>query len=725
MNTSLVDLHDILRLVGEPPLRSRVLWASVGNDMVATIDLDNESAWPVVQKLSHILDDLEDGGLTVEPFAEYRNFELDSDIDERRRFRRDQRFEIIQEFVQNTPFCFEKKARTNFIARAILDHDVSRPTVVKLLQDYWRCGMTPNALLPRWDLRGGKGRPRKPSGAKLGRPRLPVPEGMTPPPSGINITADIRRFFAISIDREYAINRRLSLSDAYNRCISTFFAEPTERSRPGQIEFRPREEYAETGWPTLEQFKYWVRKDKNLTAIARQRETPRVFDLKNRGLSGSASAEAWGPGSRFEIDATIADVYLLSRLDRNQIIGRPVIYVVIDVFSRLIVGVYVGLEGPSWAAAMMALANAVEDKQAFCASRGITIEPEEWPAHHLPSILLGDRGELEGNGIAQTLKLFHVTCENAAAYRADWKGTVESRFRILQHAFKPYTPGYVDTDFRARGARDYRLDAVLTLDDFEQIILNLVLYFNNHHELTSFDRHKGMVEDRVRSIPIEMWNWGISSVGGLPRRPAPERVRFALLPRDVASVTDRGIRFQGRYYESAMSRREDWFGKARTTGKRWKVEVGFDKRDVNRIYLADSSTEFGFDVAELTSRSREVEGGSGWEAEAITRVSQAMSRESKQRDDLRRAEMVAENEAVVKAAAKKSASAASKSSDASKVRNIRGNRAQEKGVRREEEASEFRPKALPTQTTAEVHVLRPSGAAARPSYDTLREQSDK
>lgn len=572
---------------------------------------------------------------------------------------------------------------------------------------------------------GGKGKPRKLSGAKLGRPRLPVPEGMTPPPPGINITADIRRFFAIAIDREYATNGRLSLSDAYNRCISTFFTEPTERSRPGQIEFRPREEFAETGFPTLEQFKYWVKKDRNLTAIARRRETPRVFDLKNRGLSGSASAGVWGPGSRFEIDATIADVYLLSRLDRNQIIGRPVIYVVIDVFSRLIVGVYIGLEGPSWAAAMMALSNAVEDKQAFCASRGITIEPEEWPAQHLPSILLGDRGELEGNGIAQTLKMFHITCENAPAYRADWKGTVESRFRILQQAFKPYTPGYVDTDFRARGARDYRLDAVLTLDDFEKIILNLVLYFNNHHELKSFDRHKGMVEDRVRSIPIEMWNWGISSVGGLPRSPAPERVRFALLPRDVASVTDRGIRFQGRFYESAMSRRENWLGKARSTGKRSKVEVGFDKRDVNRIYMADSSAEFGFDVGELTSRSREVDGSSGWEAEAIRLVSQAMSRESKQREDLRRAEMVAENEAIVKSAAEEAKLAAPKSSDASKVRRIRDNRAQEKGIRREKEASAFRPEAPPTETTAEVHFLRPSGAAARPSYDSLREQNDK
>ncbi len=50
-----------------------------------------------------------------------------------------------------------------------------------------------------------------------------------------------------------------------------------------------------------------------------------------------------GPGSRYEIDATIADVYLLSA-DRQRVIGRPTLYVVVDVFSRMVAGFYIGLE---------------------------------------------------------------------------------------------------------------------------------------------------------------------------------------------------------------------------------------------------------------------------------------------------------------------------------------------------------------------------------------------
>lgn len=84
---------------------------------------------------------------------------------------------------------------------------------------------------------------------------------------------------------------------------------------------------------------------------------------------------------------TVADVYLVSQFNRNWIIGRPVVYGVIDVFSRLVTGIYIGLEGPSWVGAMMALANAAMDKVEFCRNYGIEISAEEWPACHLPDAI--------------------------------------------------------------------------------------------------------------------------------------------------------------------------------------------------------------------------------------------------------------------------------------------------------------------------------------------------
>ncbi|GGF62072.1 hypothetical protein GCM10010912_04030 [Paenibacillus albidus] len=90
---------------------------------------------------------------------------------------------------------------------------------------------------------------------------------------------------------------------------------------------------------------------------------------------------------------------MVSEYRREWIIGRPIIYIVIDVFSRYIAGIYNGLEGPSWIGAMMALANTTTDKVNFCAQYGINIDPEDWLSSHLPQKLTADRGELEGTSV--------------------------------------------------------------------------------------------------------------------------------------------------------------------------------------------------------------------------------------------------------------------------------------------------------------------------------------
>ncbi|WP_270825939.1 hypothetical protein [Aeromonas sp. QDB68] len=77
-----------------------------------------------------------------------------------------------------------------------------------------------------------------------------------------------------------------------------------------------------------------------------------------RPLLATANTQALGPGSRYEIDATIADIYLVSDSDRQNIVGRPIVYMVIDVFSRMVAGFYIGFENPSYVAAMQTLSMA-------------------------------------------------------------------------------------------------------------------------------------------------------------------------------------------------------------------------------------------------------------------------------------------------------------------------------------------------------------------------------
>ena len=221
--------------------------------------------------------------------------------------------------------------------------------------------------------------------------------------------------------------------DAFHKILEDFFCEKIIDSETGKVTHQTSEEARQAGGVAYLSSNSSIGRDKDHVRleVKRKRLGARVYDKDFRGLIGTSNAEVMGPGDRYQIDATIADVYLVSRFDRNRIIGRPVIYVVIDVFSRMIVGLYVGLEGPSWVTAMMALANTAADKVEYCKKFGIDIEPEDWPCHFLPGVLLGDRGEIESAKIDALINNFNVAVENAAAYRADWKGHYRTALQLV------------------------------------------------------------------------------------------------------------------------------------------------------------------------------------------------------------------------------------------------------------------------------------------------------
>ena len=72
------------------------------------------------------------------------------------------------------------------------------------------------------------------------------------------------------------------------------------------------------------------------------------------------------------MDATQADIYLVSRHDRSKVIGRPYIYLAVDTATQLIAGIYIGLECDE-SAVMLCLANAAQNKVEFCRGHGIEI----------------------------------------------------------------------------------------------------------------------------------------------------------------------------------------------------------------------------------------------------------------------------------------------------------------------------------------------------------------
>ncbi|NFS20904.1 DDE-type integrase/transposase/recombinase [Clostridium botulinum] len=489
-------------------------------------------------------------------------------------YKRDKDWDFILKYWNaNKQFLLEKNTRNKTFKEISKLSGLGLTKVKKVFSRYWQRGMSKNALLPDYKNSGGKGKDKNLSKNKVGRPKKANYYGEIV--QGINITDDVKIHFKIAIDKYYRNKNKMSLKETYNLMLRDFYSDSYVEDN--EIKHMV---WDKSKIPTYGQFYYWFKKLENPKKDILFRESSKEFELKHRAILSNSTIETNGPGTRFQIDATIADIYLVSSLNRNRIIGRPIVYAIIDVFSRLITGIYVGLEGPSWIGAMMALDNMITDKVEFCRKYNIEITEEQWPSKHLPEIIIADRGEFEGYSVENLINNLNVKIENTSPYRGDLKGIVERNFRTINTTIKHKTPGAIQKEFRERGDRDYRLDATLTLDEFTAIIIKMVLYHNNKL-IDKYPMEKEMIEDEIVPIPIKLWRWGIENKKGRLRVVDQERFRLNILPKGKANVSRAGIRFKNMYYGSKKAIEEQWFIKSKVRS----IGIVYDPRNMNQIYI--------------------------------------------------------------------------------------------------------------------------------------------
>jgi putative transposase len=498
---------------------------------------------------------------------------------------RDGRYRKIAELVADPGrSILYEELRGPAINRAAATHHTDARVIRRLLQQFWRNGQTPNALLPLYSNCGGKGT-RANAGAsegpKRGRPRKQVAgkEEVTGP----NIDDRARRLLVMGA-RRFHEKGGMPLTVAYRETLKTYFPIGYSVDPDGTlVPVIP----GENERPTMRQFRYHYEQERETRTALVARKGVRRFLLEDRPVLSSTAHLGAAPGALYEIDSTRADIALLSSLRGNRIIGRPIIYVVIDRFSRMIVGFHICLEGPNWAGIRQALECTFMDKAEFCRRLGREISPEDWRASGFCSAMLGDRGpgEILSRNADFLINNFWIAVHTAAPLRPDWKAVVERAFRLLNEAYS-WEPGATHGP-RTRGEPDSRLDSVHTLESFTRIFLELVLEYNNHHWLEHYDADPEVRRADVPLIPRELWNWGIENRQG-SLRPVPEieQVRRALMRTVEGTVTRRGIWVSDLklHYTCPIADAQDWFVVDRGR-KRQRVELAIEDRDVSEAYI--------------------------------------------------------------------------------------------------------------------------------------------
>ena len=649
----------------------RVLWISPERTEtyifnMTTLEMPNLVTYTELQK------QVGDGVFSVVESDPYLTIAADHELNGKERKVRDKIWEIMKDAVSDEPRIFTKNGRGELLAEIMVASDKNLMTMHRYLKTYWQRGKMKNAFIPEYRSRGGRGKNHASTDLKRGRPSKYGG-------AGINVDDTTRAIFEKAIKKYYHTRNGNTFQYAYDMMIAEHYARYIAQPDGKKKAVLPSND----ALPTIRQFRYWYDKMHGVKEKITKRKGETKFNLNHRAIVGKSDHGIMGPGAKYEIDATIGDIYLVSRFNRADIIGRPVIYFVIDVFSRMVAGMYVGLEGPSWAGCMMALANAASDKVKYCAEYGIEITEDEWPCRGVPGAIRGDRGELESKASDTLVNALNVRVENAPPFRADLKGIVEQHFNTINGTAVAFLPGRVKKDDTERGAKDYRLDAILDIHQLTKILIQSVLVHNNHHLLESYERIEGMIADNIAPIPLDMWNWGISRYAGALRTFPEETVKLALMPTAAATVTPKGIRFNGLYYLCERAAAEHWFETARAK-RSWKVDISYDPRSMSTIYVRDPDGIV--DICWLSEWQEKYQGKCLHEIDYLHEAEKLMKRGHTPKEMISKAELTAAIDDVITEAEEMARQTIVPKSNAERTSNIRSNRAAEKARNRKQEA---------------------------------------
>jgi len=218
-------------------------------------------------------------------------------------------------------------------------------------------------------------------------------------------------------------------------------------------------------------------------------------------------------------------------------IGQPWLTLLIDYYSRMVVGFCLGFEPPSYAVIMEALRHGILPKT-YLKERYPRVQGV-WPCFGLPEKLVCDRGpDLTSKDLEDAAFQLGMELDFNPPRTPHLKGTVESFFDGLVDMLTSALPGRTFRNWADRG--DYKSDEGPLLS--YQTLLEII----HLHLVDVYARQKHPAASKTR---LEMWQESAALFP--PTIPAtPDDLVVLLAKRADRSLSTRGIELGGMFYIS-------------------------------------------------------------------------------------------------------------------------------------------------------------------------------
>lgn len=321
------------------------------------------------------------------------------------------------------------------------------------------------------------------------------------------------------------------------------------------------------------------------TIRARIRRVPEVVQLKRRGrreeamnrftpIRGSIE-NATHPFSVIMIDHTPMDIIVVDELNR-QPIARPYLTIAIDVFSRMVAGLYISFDPPNSASVALCLANTICPKRDYLANLGV---PGSWPVWGKPAMVHVDNAkEFRGMALERGAAQHGIDLQWRPPETPNYGGHIE-RFIGTTMKFVHKLPGTTFSNPKQRKGYDSEAESALTLKELEIELVDFIV--NKYHQRV----HTG-----IGVPPIKKWERGIIGTDdepGLGLMPVPNdghRLLIDFMPMSERTVQRYGIQWDNiTYYDPVL----DLYINASDPkdARKQKFIVRRDPRDISCIYF--------------------------------------------------------------------------------------------------------------------------------------------
>ncbi len=402
--------------------------------------------------------------------------------------------------------------------------------------------------------------------------------------------------------------------------------------------------------PTYRQFYYYAQKhltkeEKDLikTSAAEQRNNKRL-------LISDSLKDVYGPADMVEIDACEADVSLVSELDPDQAIGRPIVYFMIDVYSRIILAVSVAFDNNSILGITNLFLNLADDKQEYCKKYGIEFNDKRlWPSGIIPKRIRVDRGsEFKSYEFDRICNEIGIEKQIVSGASGSLKGVVEQAFHQMHAKQNVHLENHGLIEKRYDSL--HHKEASLTIHDYTRMVINFVLAHNQQH-LETYPLTKEMIEKNIAPVPAILWEYGSKKYGMPQPIPVLEQYLYSLMTPIKAKISKRGISYKGLWYFAPNDKRLMSEMYAAGT-KRMPFEVRMDMRDVSAIYYIRNSKLVKIPLNVLITGNSDYKGLTMKQYEEYYSAKKKMQAKGRIDNEKIETAVYANNESIVKSAKK-------------------------------------------------------------------------